>query len=271
MEAPSVFALERFRVIRTYLTEHHQAEVRSLSDLLNVSEVTVRRDLEKLEQDGFLIRTHGGAILSDGRSDSPWNPTEATDSEIASEENDREEIGETAGRLVSDGDMLLIMAGKFVHALSRSLAERRGLTILTNDLNLAQDMAGQTQNHVVLLGGDLNPQDLVVEGTLTLDDMQRFHVDRFIVAIDGFGLDFSLSVTSQQRALLIREGRLRCKEFIILCPSSTLQQNAFFTFGTMKSGDTIVTDRSISESDKRRIFEANIRLFTALNIYEGTA
>jgi len=106
-----VFALERFRVIRTYLAEHHQAEVRSLSDLLNVSEVTVRRDLEKLEQDGFLIRTHGGAVLSDGRSDSPWNPIEAADAEIASEENDIEEIGETAGRLISDGDMLLIMAG----------------------------------------------------------------------------------------------------------------------------------------------------------------
>jgi DeoR/GlpR family transcriptional regulator of sugar metabolism len=77
-----VFAIERIKIIKNYLIENKQLEVNILSKMLNVSEVTIRRDLEKLEKEGFITRTHGGAVLSTG--DSIYNESLLTDITIIS-------------------------------------------------------------------------------------------------------------------------------------------------------------------------------------------
>ncbi|MFA6507658.1 MAG: DeoR/GlpR family DNA-binding transcription regulator [Treponemataceae bacterium] len=268
-----MFALERVRVIRNYLAEHRQAEVHALSSLLAVSEVTVRRDLEKLEEDGFLVRTHGGAILAEAgaglvpfRGEKGDNPLSDVSVQALADE-----VGRNAARLVSDGDTVMITCGPLTRALARSLSERRGVTVLTNDLEVARVVSLQDANRAVLLGGEVDPTDQAVYGALSLDDLQRFHVDRLFAELDGFGEDFELSSGTQEKAALIREGRARTREFVILCTADRFFRNAFFRFGVASGGDTVVTDRTIDDIVKRRLFEANLRLFISQDIFEGSA
>lgn len=257
-----MFALERHRVIRNYLLEHKQVDVRTLTELLSVSEVTIRRDLEKLEEDHFLVRTHGGALLVEAiREPQPIgtsnNALEAID------------IGRTAVRLIQPGDTILILSGNHCMAMVQAMQTITPLVVLTNDLSIAMELGNHKNKQIVLLGGDLSLKESAVYGALTLDDMKRFHVNKMFVTIDGFSDHFELSVSSQEKALLIREARNNAEELIILCSADNFNRHAFYSFGTAKSGDTIITDRKISDSLKQQLFEANLRLFTTVDIYEG--
>jgi DeoR/GlpR family transcriptional regulator of sugar metabolism len=145
------------------------------------------------------------------------------------------------------------------------------VTVLTNDLVVARDVAVQPDNRVVLLGGDLDPAEMAVYGALALDDLQRFHVDRLFAELDGFGDGLELSCATQQKAALIRAGREHAREFVMLCLAERFFRNAFFRFGTASPGDTVVTDRTLADEAKRKLFGANLRLFTALDVFEGSA
>jgi len=257
-----VFALERHRVIRNYLLEHKQVDVRTLTELLSVSEVTIRRDLEKLEEDHFLVRTHGGALLFEAIRE----PQTIGISNNALEAID---IGRTAVRLIQPGDTILILSGNHCMAMVQAIQSITPLVVLTNDLSIAMELGNHKNKQIVLLGGDLSSKESAVYGALTLDDMKRFHVNKMFVTIDGFSEHFELSVSSQEKALLIREARNNAEELIILCSADNFNRHAFYSFGTAKSGDTIITDRKISDSLKQQLFEANLRLFTTVDIYEG--
>jgi DeoR/GlpR family transcriptional regulator of sugar metabolism len=260
-----MFALERIRLIRKYVEDHGQAEVHALSGLLSVSEVTIRRDLEKLEGDGFLVRTHGGAVLRDAGREAAGAAEEADAAASAVEE-----VGRLAARLVADGNTIMLSGGRLTRALARALADRSSVTVLTNDILIAREIAGQAENRVALLGGDLDPEELAVYGALTLDDLQRFHVDKFFAELDGFGDGLELSASTQRKAALIREARQRTREFVILCLAESFSRNAFFRFGSVSPADAVVTDRTLSDEAKGRLFRANIRLYTALDVFEGT-
>lgn len=287
-----MFALERIRLIKNYLEERKQVEVNSLSTLLNVSEVTIRRDLEKLEKDGVLIRTHGGAVPvdrgdvvdglehtgADSDSDQAYRLFQELAEPLAEAGRQasgdpalecQRDIGQTAAHLVMDGEAVMILSGPLCRALARALRNRKRLTVLTNDLIVAADLARTGRNRIVVLGGDLNGDDLAIYGAVAADDIRRFQVEKLFAQVDGFGRTFELSVRTQEQALLIREGRSRANEFVVLCEGAAFGKDAFFSFGSAKSGDTIVTDRSLLDADKQRVFDANLRLFTAVDIYEG--
>ncbi len=206
-----MFALERSRFILKYLDEKKQVEVHALSELLDVSEVTIRRDLEKMEKNGLLVRTHGGAVRAE-----PEN-ADITDAGDLSVEAGRkavqqeliQEIAATAARLVVDGDTIMLFSGPLCRALARQLEEKSALTILTNDIEIAAGFSQTSNKRLVLLGGDFNPDERAVFGTVTMDDLQRFHVDRLFTEVDGCVKNFELSVHTQEIAMLVREGRLR--------------------------------------------------------------
>ncbi|MCX7656723.1 MAG: DeoR/GlpR family DNA-binding transcription regulator [Treponemataceae bacterium] len=257
-----MFAIERINLIQKYLREHQQVDVKTLRELLNVSEVTIRRDLEKLEQEGFLLRTHGGAILTDSVSLVSTRPGTGT--------TEYSEIGKIASRLIQEGEFILLLAGNLTRQLARFLFQFSQITVLTNDIVIAGEISATQKNRCVILGGEVSGPDQAVYGTLTLDDLERFHVDRVFVEVDGVSRDLDLSVTTQEKALLIRSARQRTGELVILCEAEGFYKNAFFSFGKARSGDIMVTDRHVSDEVKQHLFNANIKLFTTIDIYEGT-
>ncbi|MDA8409783.1 MAG: DeoR/GlpR family DNA-binding transcription regulator [Treponema sp.] len=262
-----MFAVERINIIRSYLREHGKLDVHSISEMLNVSEVTVRRDLEKLENEGFLERQHGGAILAEGGDEEPRRL------EISEEERrasaDREEIAHVALLMVRDGDVIMLTNGGIARALARKLAERTGLTVLTNDIPVALEIAAQPTNKAVLLGGSPDPESTALFGSLTEATVQKFFVNKLFMEVDGISEQLQMTVTSQEKAALIREAMACADERIALCEAGRFSRNAFFRLGPISQVGKVITNTSVPERYKSGIFAMDVKLFTSVNAFEG--
>ena len=246
-----MFAVERKRLIQNYIADNGKAEVSKLSRMLAVSEVTIRRDLELLEKEGWLHRTHGGAVLSNNELEN-----RSDEDEISIE------IALVASRFVQDGDNICVTNGKTNLHLARKLTSRRGLTVLTNDIAIASEMASQGKK-VVLLGGEFDPDEKASFGTLAIENLRNFFVSKVFMEVDGVNEDLVFSVNSPTKASFLTAVMAEAKRLIILCPYTRFQNSAFYNMGKISSY-VFVTNARLEDSYKKRFFEEGISLFTSV-------
>lgn len=257
-----MFAAERLRIIRSYLIEKKKAGVSEISRMLGVSEVTIRRDLETLDEEGFLTRTHGGAVLNGEENQEP-----ASLAENDPEQEQRNEIGEIAVCLVNDGDTLLLGPGRTNLAIARRLNRRRNLVVLTNDLRIASELANSPTNRVIVPGGDLDPQTLSLNGPLTLGGIRQYYVSKAFLEVDGVDSErgFTLKVPLQLEVMQAMMQVAREKVFVAL--PSAFGQISFSQLAPLQSATAVVTHPDASDAYKRRLFEQNITLYASFSVY----
>ena len=260
-----MYAVERKRIIKEYLKEHSQAQVQELGKLLNVSEVTVRRDLERLESEGLLTRTHGGAVLNRQDDDDPL--MEVVERSGAKEEYDR--IASIALRLVSDGDVVMLSNGPVNTRIAAALAKRNGLTVLTNDMSVALRVSLQEHNQVVLLGGELDKGELALFGSMALSNLQKFYVNHLFIEVDGINEDLHVTVNSQGKADLIHGALDVARETTLICAAENFDRSAFFRLGHIRLFKRVISNLSIRDYYKEQIFQHDIALFTTIEAFEG--
>jgi len=263
-----MFALERTNIIRSYLREHGKLDVHSISEMLNVSEVTVRRDLERLETEGFLTRLHGGAVLAE--IDEGTTPVVQTEEERRTEA-DREEIARVAFLMVRDSDVIMLTNGAIALRLARKLEGRSGVTVLTNDIKVALEIAAQPANKAVLLGGRPDAESSALFGSLAEANVQKFFVNKIFVEVDGISEQLQMTVSSQEKAALIKEAMACADEKIVICEAARISRNAFFRLGPLSLAGKVITNTSVPEQYKARIFAMDLQLFTSINAFEGQA
>ncbi len=262
-----MYAIERKRIIREYLKEHNQVQVQELSRILDVSEVTVRRDLESLEKEGLLTRTHGGAILNSSTEQHEL----FTLFEPAEDKAHYDKIATAALKFINDGDVIMLTNGETNAIIASRLEERKRVKVLTNDVTIALKIALQKDNHVVLLGGDLNKTDIALYGSMTQLNLEKFFVHHLFVEIDGINSSLQATVTSQEKADLILKAMQLCENVSFICPSKRFNKSAFFLLGKLSMAKRIITDNDLSDVYKEKIFSSNIALFTSVAPYEGNA
>ncbi|MCK5736638.1 MAG: DeoR/GlpR transcriptional regulator [Spirochaetaceae bacterium] len=261
-----MYAIERTRIIKKYLEEHGQVQVHTLSNLLGVSEVTVRRDLERLEKDDWLTRTHGGAVINRNETADPLF-------EILEEPEDdgsRDEIASVALRMIKDGDVIMLTNGSVNARLALKLEERSNLTILTNDLSIALRISLQDSNKVVLLGGDMDKGEKALFGSMALSNLRQFYVNRLFIEVDGINEKLQLTVSSQEKADLILGAMELSDNTIVVCPSDHFSTSAFYRLGGINIADGIITNTRINDDYKARIFNSDIPLYTSVAAFEGS-
>lgn len=258
-----MFAIERIRIIKNYLIENKQTEVNQLSQMLGVSEVTIRRDLEKLEEEEFLTRTHGGAILGSIKEIS-------SDNVEASLLKDYIEIAKIAIRMINDGDVIMLTNGEINLEIAKQLTSKSKVTVLTNDLNIASHILETQSAKVVLLGGDIDYHTKAVFGTLTINNLSNFFVNRLFIEVDGISNNLYLTVSNIDMAAFIKAAAKNANERIIVCTASAFEKNSFYRAGLVSDlCDKLITNHTISEQQKNNIFNANIQLFTSIDLFEG--
>ncbi|NMA67279.1 MAG: DeoR/GlpR transcriptional regulator [Clostridiaceae bacterium] len=255
-----MFAIERIKIIKNYLLKENKVSVAKLSELLNVTEVTIRRDLEKLEKEGFLERTHGGAILK-----------EFNDEENIEEFNDiyvtqRQEIAETAFHLVSDNDMIMITEGLTNVYIAKKLAQKNNLTVLTNDMRVAMEFANSPNNNVVLLGGDL--KEYAVYGQLTENNMQYFSVNHLFVEVDAISKQTGMMVSSISKASLIQKAIRSAEMVSVVCLANYFGEKSLYRVGSLDVADKVITNSVLDDAYKDYLFSLNIQVYTSVDIYE---
>ena len=184
-----MFAIERIKIIKDYLNKDKHVSVAKLSSLLNVTEVTIRRDLEKLENEGFLKRAHGGAVLN-------ADAEETLAYEAMEDDHTLEmmEIADTIYHLVSDNDIIMLTDGPTNLKAAKKLTHKKNLTVLTNDLRIALEFSTSPSNKLILLGGDLD--ESAVYGQLAINNMQNFSLNHLIVEAEGVSKKTGITVSS---------------------------------------------------------------------------
>lgn len=258
-----MFAIERIRIIKNYIMDNQQAEVNTLSSMLNVSEVTIRRDLEKLESEGFLTRTHGGAVLNREDEDIPITPN-------GGNPEDYNEIADVAVQMIKDGDIIMLTNGMINLYIAKKLGNKNNITILTNDITIATELSFYKSIKVILLGGDLDFRYNAVFGTLTINNLNKFFVSKLFIEIDGITSDLDLTVSSIDMASLIQEASKNANEKILLLTSDAFEKNSFYRVGKAQQiADKLITNSRIKDSYKNNIFRNNIQLFTSIDAFEG--
>ena len=266
-----MFAIERIKIIKNYLTQNEKVEVSKLSEMLNVSEVTIRKDLEKLEHEGFLKRIHGGAIITPKNFtlSSLVQPLAAADDTYAIQDH-LQEIALIAVDMIEDNDSIRLTKGPINLEAAKNLQSKQNLTVLTNDLSIALELSHFPQIKAISLGGDIDFQSKATFGRLTLSNMSNFFISKIFVEVDGFNEHAGFSVSNIDKATLIQDAILNATTKIILCPTDAFDKTAFFKVGPLRIADRIISNFDLEDYYKKLIGNNEIQLFTSINLMEGS-
>jgi DeoR/GlpR family transcriptional regulator of sugar metabolism len=192
---------QRRRLIREHLQVHQIAQIASLSEMLGTSEATIRRDLEWLEQQGIVERTHGGAILTQRM---PIEPAYAYSAQAHPEEKRR--IGRAAAALVKDGDTIFVNSGTTATQVVQHLLARTDLhhlTIVTNNVSATPGVPEAGFN-VILLGGQVRPVANSVYGHFATAMVRQVAADRSFIGVDGITLKYGCTTPALAEAEIAR-------------------------------------------------------------------
>ncbi|MGQ9631437.1 MAG: DeoR/GlpR family DNA-binding transcription regulator [bacterium] len=175
-----MFDVERQLNIVKLIRRRGSVRVSDLSESLGVSPNTIRRDLKKLEGDGLLRRTHGGAVLV-GPSD--MGPTLAERLDEFLDEKSR--IGRKAAELIRDGESIILDAGTTTAQIAKHIGGRRGLTVITNAINIALELASSPGIATILTGGILSDITKCTAGFHAEQFLSQFHVSKAFISAGG--------------------------------------------------------------------------------------
>lgn len=232
--------------------------ISELSKLLKVSEMTIRRDLDYLEERTVLRRVHGGAVAF-----GPLDGTERPFLERSHEADPQKKvIGLTAAQLVEDGDVIILDAGTTTREVARNLGCKSNLTVITNNIPVAQDMADCIHVNTILLGGMLKHIELCTVGTMVKQSLSVLSADKVFLSVSGISL--RRGVTDPDMAEVeVKQAMIRAAARVILVADSTKWDvTTLVQIAELRQIHQWVTDDQISEEAVKILEEAGIEVIT---------
>jgi DeoR family transcriptional regulator, aga operon transcriptional repressor len=233
---------ERHQHILSSLKKEGSVTVVELCRELNVSSVTIRKDLKMLEDRALLFRTHGGGTLTNPYTvDRPVNEKEAIHSV------EKSGIGEAAARLVEANDCILIASGTTVLSFAKALQPKSNLTVVTAALNVALELIRQPGVEVIQLPGIIRKTSSSVAGIEAERMLDNFSFSKLFLGVDGIDLDFGLTTTNMMEAQLNKKMIAAAQRTIVLADSSKFGKRGFGKICGLEDVDHVITDQHISE------------------------
>lgn len=246
---------ERHSIILDLLMQHNSILVTDLAEHLNVSSVTIRKDLTDLEKEKKLYRNHGKAILIN-----PYiNDRNVNEKEKFYIEEKRL-IGMQAASLITSKDSILIASGTTMHALARCIQTTDKLTVITASLQVAHILSKDKNIDIIQLGGMLRHSSLSVVGKYAEAALSDFSCSKLYIGVDGIDLDFGITTTDMMEASLNRVMMQTAQKTIVLADSSKFGRRGFSKIADMEEIDQIITDSKIPPTTAKRIEEMGIIL-----------
>ncbi|HIU76602.1 MAG TPA: DeoR/GlpR transcriptional regulator [Candidatus Pelethocola excrementipullorum] len=235
---------ERLEQIQTMLEEYGKVEVSSLCRIFDVTEMTIRRDLNELEKRKVAIRSHGGAILPPEKilGERPYN------SRISSHLKEKEAIAQAALPLLEDGSKYFFDSSTSVYALARLINNTQNFLVVTDTISTALELNSRKNLEVICLGGELQKNTNSCTGVFAEQMLKNMFFDYAFIGLYGVSEDGILYTTSTMEYSLKRLILDHSKKTIVLIDSSKLGPPSFLQIGTISEIDTIITDSNIPQS-----------------------
>ena len=254
MSKPLIPAQRREK-IQDYLAGHQIVRTADLMDLLEISEATVRRDLEWLEQKGILERTHGGAILSQRMI---FEQEYQLRAQHHPEEKKR--IGELAASLIEDGEIIFINSGTTATQVLQHIRRDARITVFTNNVSALADI-GDPGFHYYLTGGQYQSRSNSLAGRFALDNLGLVYANKVILGVDGVSLKHGCTVPTDPEAEVVRRMIERTKgQIIIVADHSKWGVVSNFQIANINEIDKLVSDEGFSKSAIQDLAEHSIEV-----------
>lgn len=255
-----MLALERRNEILKLIREKQTVYVGDLSRQFGVTDETIRRDLDRLEETGRIIRTHGGAMLS--KQDATRVEPSAN---IRKMTNIKEKtaIARLVTQMISDGDDLMLDDSSTSLFVARDLKSKHRLTVITNSLEIITELKEQSDWTVMGTGGLLRANSMSFVGNQAEAMISNFYVDKAIISCKGLDLNRGFSESSEPSALIKRSMLKAAKEVILAVDSSKFDLISFVQIGFLENISTIVTDQEPSPQWLEALTAANVHCIWA--------
>jgi DeoR family transcriptional regulator of aga operon len=244
---------ERRRAILDVVNRDGRGLVADLAHRFRTSQVTIRKDLEVLHTRGSVFRTHGGALPV--RAGALLDPSLREKEKLHRKEKSR--IGLAAARLVQEGQSIVLDSGTTTTMIARSLRHFQNLTVITNAVNIAAELAG-TAIQVILTGGILRENSFSLVGPLAEESLRRLSADILFLGVDGFDVHFGLTTPNLLEAKVNRVMVEIARRTVVVCDSSKFGRRSLSWIAPPSAVDETITDKRIPKPDLRALEEADI-------------
>jgi len=251
-----MMAIDRHEKIMHLLVQHKSLSVKTLCDVLQASEATIRRDLTQLESENKLERTHGGAFINDSIK-LTYEETFVQKEHISADEKRR--IARAAFETIKTGDSLVIDAGTTTIELARLIGDSDlSLMIVTNATTISSILASNTNVELYVLGGKVRLNTLATVGSVAGEMLKRYTVSKAFVGVNGITIENGLTTPDMEEAEIKRTMLTIAEERIILTDSTKFQKVARCQIAPVSMIDKIITDSKLSNQNYERFIAHDI-------------
>lgn len=246
---------DRHAKILELLSRYHKMEVTRLSELLNVSQVTIRKDLIALEQSGMLIREHGYATL---------NNSDDINKRLAYHFEQKMQIVKKAAQLVEDGETIFIESGSCCALLTVEIAQtKKDVTIVTNSAFIADYVRKIENVEIVLLGGNYQKESQVMVGPMTAQCAQAYFADKLFIGTDGFSIRTGFTGNDYMRSVAVQDMAKQVEKVIVVTDSSKFYQKGNVSLIDTSRIHTLITNKDIPLEQEQYLLTQNVKIIKA--------
>ena len=251
-----MLAIERKNEILLRLKNEQHVLVSELAAHYGVTEETIRRDLDKLEQEGYATKTYGGAIWGNStKTDLSYTIRNRTNVDA------KHAIGELIAKLIEDGDHIMLDDSSTSLYVSKHIQSKKNLTVITNSIETIVELAGRDDWTVMSTGGKLKPESMALVGETAQSMLRDFHVDLCIFSAKGLDRNSGITDSNEFHSSVKKVMIQSASKIILAIDSSKFDKASFVKIASLSEIDMIVTEKKPSDEWICYLQEQNIPCF----------
>lgn len=248
-----MLAIERRNAILEKLQVERRVVVSELSALYDVSEETIRRDLDKLENDGYAIKSYGGAVINENSNlDLPYNVRKNTNV------LGKQKIASLISEMIHDGENIMLDASSTAVAIAKAIKNKKDLTVITNSLEIALELLETPGCNVISTGGLATGSSFALVGSVTDKTIRSYYVDKAIISCKGINMYAGFTESDERHANNKASMFYMAKTKILAIDSSKFNKIAFAKIGDLREISRIVTDKKPEEEWLQKFEELGV-------------
>ncbi len=253
-----MLAEERRQKLLSLTAERGRARIAELAETFGVSEMTIHRDVQFLEQQGLVRKMHGG-VAHVGVQETPYRER------IVQQHAQKQAIARTAANLIQPGATIYLSPGTTTTEIARALP-REGLTVITNSLPIAQELMGTTELEVVLTGGSVRRHAEALVGEAAEASIERMFINLAFIGVTGMDIEGGLTVYSESEARVLHQVLRAARKTVIVSDSSKWGKVMGPLVAPLSNVHTIITDSKLSVEAARYLEQHDVSVIRAREV-----
>lgn len=249
-----MFAEERQKKISELLKEQSSLKVSSLTEIFNVSESTIRRDLQEMDEKGLLTRTHGGAVSNQGTSFEP----SFKDKKIEGH-HEKVTIAKIASSMIEDGDTIMLDSGTTTLEIAKHIQANK-VTVITNSIDIAAVLSNNENVDLIVTGGNMRFTTRAMVGYITENVLKNFRVDKAFIGANGISIEEGITTPNFIEAQTKKAMMNVANKVIIVADSSKFNKVCFSVISPIRAVSSIITSGDLPQETLKNFEDAGVEI-----------